>query len=193
MRYLFILFVSLFLSSAPGTVKAQVSFGISFNLESQPAWGPTGYDYVEYYYLPDIDVYYNVPRHRYYYNERGRWRYSSSLPTRFGNYDYYNSYKVVVNEHYPWRNAKTYREKYSSFKGRHDQQFIRDSKDSKYFANKYHPEHKNWLQQQKHDRGNKSSMNRGSNDNRSNKNKETTKTTIKISAITTEIKNNQNV
>ena len=41
-----------------------------------------------------------------------------------------------------------YREKYSSYKGRHDQEVIRDSHDSKYFVNKNHPQHKNWVKQQ---------------------------------------------
>ena len=40
---------------------AQVRVNLNINIGSQPAWGPAGYDYVEYYYLPDIDVYYYVP------------------------------------------------------------------------------------------------------------------------------------
>ena len=146
-------------------LKAQVHFNLNVNLSNQPVWGPTGYDYVDNYYLPDIEVYYNVPLHRYYYNERGRWINSLSLPPRFRNYDLYNSYKVVVNEREPWRNHENYRQKYSSFKGRHDQQPIRDSRDSKYFVNKNHPEHNNWVQQQKHDNGNHNGLNKGNNGN----------------------------
>jgi hypothetical protein len=37
--------------------------------------------------------------------------------------------------------------------GRHDQQPIRDSRESKYFVNPNHPEHNNWVKQQKHDNG----------------------------------------
>ena len=154
MRYFFVLVLTLFLWCASGNSNAQVSVSINFNLDSQPVWGPTGYDYVEYYYLPDIDVYYYVPQHRYYYYNNGRWRYSSNLPSRFGNYDFYNSYKVVINEREPWRNHKTYREKYSSYKGRHDQQPIRDSQDSKYFVNKNHPEHNKWVKEQENNKKN---------------------------------------
>ncbi len=165
MRYFFVLIVTLFLWSASSTTNAQVTVSLNFNLDSQPAWGPTGYDYVEYYYLPDIDVYYYVPQHRYYYYNKGHWINSSNLPTSYRNYDFYNSYKVVINEREPWRNNKTYREKYSSYKNRHDQQLIRDSKDPKYFQNKYHPEHKNWLKQQKQnngrDKGNKRDKSKG--------------------------------
>ncbi|MHB8905190.1 MAG: hypothetical protein ACYC4T_00775 [Melioribacteraceae bacterium] len=173
MRYFLVLIVALFLSttmSTSSTVDAQVHFGISLNLNTQPAWGPTGYDYVENYYLPDIDVYYNVPQHRYFYYNRGRWISSSYLPSRYRNFDIYNSYKVVVNERNPWRNNETYREKYSSFKGRRDQQPIRDSRDSKYFANKYHPEHSNWVKQQKNDNSNRNDMKYGNNGKGNNKN-----------------------
>jgi hypothetical protein len=152
MRYLFALIVALFLSSA---LDAQVHANINFNLDKQPVWGPTGNDYVENYYLPDAEAYYNVPRHRFYYNEGGRWVGRSSLPSRFGKVDLYNSHKVVINEKEPWKNHVTYKDKYASYKGQHDQQPIRDSKDPKYFVNKNHPQHNTWVQQQKHDKGKK--------------------------------------
>jgi hypothetical protein len=149
MRKLLVLIVAVFLAN---TAAAQVHVNLNFNVDRQPVWGPTGYDYVEYYYLPDIDVYYNVPQHRFFYNQRGRWISSSNLPPRYRGYDLYNSYKVVVNERTPWRKHNTYQEKYSSFKGRHDQQPIRDSRDSKYFVNKKHPEHNNWVKQQQQEK-----------------------------------------
>ncbi|MDP1995245.1 MAG: hypothetical protein Q8K40_08380, partial [Ignavibacteria bacterium] len=131
------------------------------NIGSQPAWGPVGYDEVQYYYLPDIDSYYYVPQHRFYFFNGGRWIYSSSLPARYANYNLYNGYKVVVNQREPWRNHNVYKNKYSSFKGRHDQQPIRDSRDSKYFVNKNHPEHNNWVKQQKQSNGNDKKQNNG--------------------------------
>jgi hypothetical protein len=173
MRYLFVLIVAFFLSttfSTSSTVEAQVHFGISLNLNSQPAWGPTGYDYAENYYFPDIDVYYNVPSHRYYYYERGNWRNSAYLPSRFGHFDLYNSHKEVINERSPWRNNNLYREKYASFKGKHDQQPIRDSRDSKYFSNRNHPEHNNWIKQQRNENNNRKGMKNGNQGNGRNKN-----------------------
>jgi hypothetical protein len=172
MRYFLVLIAALFIA---GTLNAQISFGISFNLESQPAWGPTGYDRAEYYYLPDIEAYYNVPLHRFYFYERGRWISRSSLPSRYHDYDLFKSYKVVVNERNPWRNHGNYREKYANYKGRRDQEPIRDSRDSKYFVNKYHPEHNNWIQQQKRDKGNQKDMrnnNEGDSRNRNNAQKQ---------------------
>jgi hypothetical protein len=165
MRRLLVLLAAVCLSS---TLNAQLSISLGFNVDRQPVWGPTGYDHVEYYYLPDIEVYYNVPQHRYYYNERGRWIGSSSLPSRYRGFDLYNSYKVVVNEPAPYRNHNKYRDQYSSFKGRHGQEPIRDSRDSKYYANPNHPEHNNWVKQQKHDNGNGKSKGKGRGNNRDN-------------------------
>ena len=170
MRYFFVLMVALCIFSVSGTSNAQII--LNFNLDTQPAWGPTGFDYVENYYMPDMDVYYNVPQHRYYFYNNGRWSYSSDLPSRYRNHNIYNTYKVVVNDKEPWRHHKKYKEEYSKYKGMHNQQPIRDSKDTKYFQNKYHPEHNNWVKQHKHDNGD---QNDRRNDNKKNKNKKNDK------------------
>jgi hypothetical protein len=159
MRYFLVLLIALFL---PTALPAQVHVSLGINLGLQPAWGPTGYDHVEYYYMPDIEAYYYVPSHRFYFYEGGNWVGRTSLPTRYRDYDLYNSYKIVLNERTPWRNHKSYRGKYASYKGRSGQHVIRDSRDSKYFVSKGHPEHNNWVKQQKGNNGN--SGKRGGND-----------------------------
>jgi hypothetical protein len=133
-------------------VKAQISFSVGVNISSQPIWGPVGYDDVEYYYLPDIDAYYYVPRHLFYYQVDDRWISSSNLPARYHDVDLYNSYKVVINDDKPYMHDQDYKDKYSSYRNRHDQQPIRDSHDIKYFAIKNHPEHNNWVKQQRSSR-----------------------------------------
>jgi hypothetical protein len=158
MRYLLLFIAAVLLSS---TVDAQVRINLNFNVDRQPIWGPTGNDHVENYYLPDIETYYNVPQHKYYYQQKGRWISSSSLPSRNRNFNLYNAHKVVVNEPTPWRNHATNRDKYASFKGQHDQQSIRDSRDSKYYVNPKHPEHNNWVKQQKQNKGNGKGNGRG--------------------------------
>jgi hypothetical protein len=131
------------------TASAQLRVNFKVNIATQPVWGPTGYDHVEYYYMPDIDAYYYVPTHQYIYLQSGRWIFASSLPSRF-HYDINTGYKVVVNDRTPYRHPETYRAKYASYKGRHDQEIIRNSHDSKYFQNKNHPEHNKWKQSQGH-------------------------------------------
>ncbi|RCH54175.1 hypothetical protein DJ568_12790 [Mucilaginibacter hurinus] len=116
------------------TASAQVSLNI--NIGSQPVWGPVGYDYVNYYYLPDIDAYYDVPARQYVVYENNVWVHRAALPSRYSSYNPYRSYKVVVNERTPWRQHTVIRNKYVSYKGRPSQVIIRDSRDVKY--TKYH-------------------------------------------------------
>jgi hypothetical protein len=137
---------------------------LSINIGTQPVWGPVGYDHVEYYYLPDIDAYYYVPQHQFVYLDGRQWRRAANLPSRYGKYDLYNAHKVVINERTPYMHAQVYRDKYGSFKDRHDQQAIRDSRESKYFVNKNHPEHAKWAEQNRQAQGNRGNA-RGDNGN----------------------------
>jgi len=110
--------------AASNNSQAQVRVGVNINIGSQPAWGPTGYDYVDYYYLPDIDAYYYVPRHQFVYLSGGRWIFSSSLPVRYRSYDLYSGYKVVINEPRPYLRANVFRERYAAYKGHRNDQVV---------------------------------------------------------------------
>ena len=142
--------------------KAQVS--VHVNIGVQPVWGPTGYDYVNYYYIPDIDAYYDVPNRRYTYFEDGRWITRAYLPPRYHDFDLYGAHKVVINERSPWMHDDRYRTQYSEYRGRHDQEVIRDSRDERYYANPNHPHHNEWHGNNGHqDHGNNGYGNRGNN------------------------------
>jgi len=139
-KLLFALLLCIF--SAPNFLNAQLN--VSFNIGSQPVWGPVGYNYVENYYLPEIESYYNVRSRNYMYMSNGRWITSYNLPTRYVNYDLYRGYKVVINETNPYKHFNNHRVKYISYRNKHNQQPIRDSKEMKYYENKNHPNHKEW-------------------------------------------------
>lgn len=111
---------------------AQVSFGVGLNISSQPDWGPTGYDHASYYYIPDIDAYYDVNSHEYIYMENNAWVHRGYLPPRYRNYDLYGGYKVVINDRNPWLRNNEYRNRYAAYRGRHDQAMIRNSRDARY-------------------------------------------------------------
>lgn len=119
---------------------AQVRVNVSVNIGSQPDWGPSGYDYAEYYYLPDIDVYYHIPTRQYVYFENNRWFTVASLPSRYMNYDLYRGYKVVINESRPWLNNNTYRARYAGYRGRASQPLIRDHRDVRVVNSSYKPQ-----------------------------------------------------
>ena len=118
---------------------AQVRFNLSVNIGSQPVWGPVGYNYVEYYYLPDIEAYYYVPRRQFIYLSGNRWVFSYSLPPRYNDYDLYSGYKVVINEPNAYMNFYRDRDRYDRYRSYHNQPIIRNSNDSRYYIIKGHP------------------------------------------------------
>lgn len=133
MKKFFLAFV-LFIAAGSlynNTLEAQ-NINISINLGRQPAWGPTGYDYVGYYYFPDIDIYYNVNLGMFYYPDRGRWISARYLPYRYQRYDLYGLYKVVLNVNDPWRYHNMHYRDYAKYRGYRKQVVIRDSRDVRY-------------------------------------------------------------
>nr|WP_197718688.1 hypothetical protein [Pedobacter schmidteae] len=166
----------------PFQAKAQLS--INVNIGSQPLWGPVGYDYVDYYYLPDMECYYHVPARQFIYLEGSRWRFSASLPSRYRGYNLDNCYKVVVNSRDPYRYFDRDRVAYARYRGMRNQQVIRYSNDSRYYVIKghshygrpdrrdYHRDHDRWDNDRGHggrdydrgdhrDRGERSDWNKG--------------------------------
>ena len=129
------------------TTSAQIS--IRANISTQPIWGPVGYDHVDNYYIPEIEAYYNVPTRQYSYKENGRWVNRASLPARNRNFDLFKARKVVVNGSRPYMRDNEYKAKYARSNDGANSQSIRDSKDSKYFVNKNHPEYANWKNKNK--------------------------------------------
>jgi hypothetical protein len=131
----------LFLSAvAFNDARAQVR--VNINIGSQPSWGPVGYDYVDYYYLPDIEAYYYVPTRKYVYLSGGNWIFSHSLPAAHRNYDLYTGYKVVVNQPGAYKYFKTHKVKYAAYRGNRSQVIIRNSDEPKYYVVKGHPKYK---------------------------------------------------
>ena len=119
--------------------KAQVN--VNVNIGSQALWGPTGYDYVDYYYLPEADVYYYVPTAQFIYLNGDQWIFESSLPMSY-HVDLFSTYVVVVNSPKPYLQHNIYFTKYGKFKHRGRNYIpIRDSDDERYFIVKGHPKH----------------------------------------------------
>ena len=110
------------------SANAQFRLNVNINLGAQPDWGPAGYDYAEYYYLPDIDAYYYIPAKQFIYLDGRNWIFANRLPGRFQNYDLYRSYKVVVNEPRPYLNNRFYQSRYGQYRDFHNQRVIRDNR-----------------------------------------------------------------
>jgi hypothetical protein len=125
-----------------GTSKAQV--GISVNIGLQPEWGPVGYNYVDYYFIPQYGLYYYIPERKFIYLNRGKWVFATALPRRFGAVNLFNTYKVVINEPKAYLHYNDHKVKYEKFKGGGEkQEIIRDTRDSKYAEARKNAGHNN--------------------------------------------------
>lgn len=138
------------------------NINVNINIGTQPAWGPVGYNYVAFYYFPDINVYYNVNQGLFYYPNRGRWISSRYLPYGYRHYDLYGLYKVVIADNDPWRFNSRHMRDYRHFKGNRSQIVIRNSHD-----NRYRDSRRNEVRWYDDNRGNNRTQGRDSNNGRS--------------------------
>jgi hypothetical protein len=107
---LFLIAFVLFLSSL-----AQAQVSVNVNIGAPPAWAPVGYAETEYYYIPDLEAYYDVRQTQFIYFGNGRWIRSRNLPRQYRNYDLYGGYKVVLHDYHgsrPYNNFKNHKIKY---------------------------------------------------------------------------------
>ena len=142
MKKVIILFVLIMCGMMSQPTQAQISFQANIGL--QPLWGPIGYDHVEYYYLPDVDAYYYVPTHMFFYMENGRWVNRPYLSGRYRNFDLFSARKYVINEDRPYLRHNQFRSRYLNARDYRRPMAIRDSHDSRYFEISGHPEHSKW-------------------------------------------------
>lgn len=129
-----LLFITAVILSCIATNLQAQQVNININIDNQPAWGPSGYQYVDYYYLPDINVYYILGSRNFVYYDGGRWITARYLPHRYRNYDLYNMYKVVLvgGPREPWRNNSIHYRDYNRYRNYKGQSVIRDSRDARY-------------------------------------------------------------
>jgi hypothetical protein len=74
---------------------SQVSVNVSIGI---PAWGvPVTTE--RYYYLPDIETYYDIPARQYIYLDRGLWVRRTACPVIYRHYDWYRGRKVVLHDY----------------------------------------------------------------------------------------------
>lgn len=108
--FLIVLSIAIFSIS---NANAQVS--VNINLGTPPIWAPADRVAVQYYYLPDIDVYYDVPQQQYIYVSNRNWIRSNSLPSRYRNYNLRGGHVVYLNDYRgnsPYMYHKNHRVKY---------------------------------------------------------------------------------
>ena len=98
------------------SVSGQAQISVNVNLGSPPQWGPAGYTNVQYYYLPDVEAYYDVPTSQFIYLNGGTWVRRATLPSRYRTCDLYNGYKVVMSDYHgktPYSNFREHKKQYA--------------------------------------------------------------------------------
>ena len=110
-----------------GTVQTQAQVSLHINIGSPPQWGPEGYTEERYYYLPDVEAYYDVQTSMFIYFGNGVWIHRSYLPERYRNYDLYGGYKVVMTDYHgnhPYFHFREHKMKYAKGYRGHEQRNI---------------------------------------------------------------------
>ena len=159
--------ITLFIASS---MQGQIS--VSLHLGTPPQWGPAGYENAHYYYLPDVEAYYDIDASRFIYFDGRTWVHRTYLPGRYRNYDLYNGYKVVMTDYHgnrPYNNFREYRHKYSKGYRGHEQRNIGERPN----RGNSHVVQRSYNQPNRNEgRGNDRFVNRGGNrnDNRGNGN-----------------------
>ncbi|WP_310378895.1 hypothetical protein [Flavobacterium sp.] len=154
MKTLKIITLAIMMQFASYSVNAQVS--VNVNLGTQPYWAPVGYSSANYYYIPDIQTYYDVRTTQFIYLNRGVWVRSSNLPRQYRNYDLNRGYKVVINNYKgsrPYYNYKNDKIKYyKGYKGSPQKSIGHRKENHKAYGN-------NKNNSAKHEKGNKGNGN----------------------------------
>ncbi len=101
------------LSSAMLLMNASLEAQITVNV-SRPVWGPV-VTTEEYYYLPDVESYYDINQSQFIYLNKGVWIRSRNLPRRYRNYNLNSGHVVVINDYHgqsPYAHFKNHKIKY---------------------------------------------------------------------------------
>ena len=157
---------------ASSTIQAQVS--VNVNIGTAPSWGPVGYSNVDYYYLPDVESYYDIRATQFIYFGGGRWIRSRQLPNQYRDYDLYNGYKVVLNDYHgsrPYNNFKNHKTKY--YRGYHgrEQRNIGYNNDRRiYVNNRQYDNRKQYYNRRQYSSHRENDDYRENNDHKKNKN-----------------------
>ncbi len=79
----------------PFFANAQVAVNVNIGI---PAWGvPVTTE--RYYYIPDIETYYDIPSREYIYLHDGMWVRSAAVPVVYRDYDFYRGRKIIINDY----------------------------------------------------------------------------------------------
>lgn len=97
--------------STMGLVRCGTPSHVSGSVEYvNPGWAPPYYAGVRYYYLPDLETYYDLSDREFIYLDNGQWLFSPVLPSLYSGYDLYTGFVIALHTHAfePWRHHDLY-------------------------------------------------------------------------------------
>ena len=86
------------------------SVGSVHSRYDNPEWAPPYSEGVRYYYLPDIEAYYDLSARQFVYLSNGRWYDSPQCPSVYAGFDLNNCFAIAldVNVYQPWMHHQYY-------------------------------------------------------------------------------------
>ena len=99
--------------SGIGTATLQAQEGRFRN----PDWAPAYYPGVRYYYIPDIETFYDLSNQDFVYLDDGQWLFSNDLPPMYAGFDLYGAYIIALNRDVfnPWMHFHLYLSNYPRY------------------------------------------------------------------------------
>ncbi len=122
---------------------AQIGFHISLHFgDTRPVYeAPAPVYNDQYYYLPEVEAYYSVREHCYYYNDGYNWVSAAYLPGAYRNYDWEHARRFAVNEPRPYLHNDVYRSRYGGVEHR---DWDRNDHDNRMYADRAHDDHRDY-------------------------------------------------
>lgn len=107
-------------ASGLATQTASAQIGISIQIGTGVVHRPVApvVVYDDFYYLPEVEAYYSVPEHCYYYMDGRRWVSAAYLPGRYHDYDWRYARRYQVRTQRPFDNHNYYRNRFGGNPGR---------------------------------------------------------------------------
>ncbi|MFA9188231.1 hypothetical protein AAGV33_09180 [Flavobacterium sp. FBOR7N2.3] len=127
---------------AASTSQAQVSVNVNIGrpVVVRPAWVPRQHVNVDFYYLPEIQTYYDVNSSLYVYLDNGNWCRTRYLPVRYRGYDLHHARRIELRGYHgsrPYSYYNNHKVKYYN-NSHHNRRYVEDRRHSnnhRYAAN----------------------------------------------------------
>jgi len=101
--------LSVFIFTGCGLLSTSMYYGVQTSYDN-PQWAPPYYSGARYYYLPDIECYYDLSTREFIFLNDGQWRYSPNIPSLYAGYDLNSCFAILlnVNVYRPWMHHQYY-------------------------------------------------------------------------------------